>query len=64
MFKSFLDKHTAFANGRGEIIPTYKRIVPLVDDLLFQRSAAEHGVQRTLRLWAWLKNNLVLGLRR
>ena len=25
--------------------------------------AAEHGVHWTLRLWAWLKNNLVLGLR-
>lgn len=64
MFKSFLDKHTAFANGRGEIIPTYKRIVPLVDGFLFQRSAAEQGVQRTLRLWAWLKNVVGLGSRR
>jgi len=61
----FFDSHgVPFAGNDGKILPLYKRIIPALDVFLFNRSAAEHGVHRTLRLWAWLKNVVGLGSRR
>ncbi len=61
----FLDNHhVPFAGSDGKILPLRKRIAPALDVFLFNRAAAERGVQRILRLWTWLKYIVYSGLRR
>lgn len=59
-YESFILHQTTIGNKQR---PAVESSIVMTSDQLRQLVAAQQGVHWTLRLWAWLKNCVGLGLR-